>query len=696
MTRSCLVTGGAGFIGCNLADGCCATEHRHGLRQPRASGRRANLAWLRERHGERLRFIRGDVRDAEAVSAAVAEAEVVYHLAGQTAVTTSVAGPARRLRGQRARHAQRARGGPRSQRAHRSSSTPPRTRSTATLERRGDRRGADPLRASRDLPTASTRQHAARLPFALRLLEGRRRPVRARLRPHLRPADGRLPPELHLRPAPDGRRGPGLGRLVRHRAPRSAGRSRSSATASRCATCSTSTTCVDAYRARRGRDRPHARAGLQHRRRRRRTRSRSGAEFAPIARGGRSDDRSPSRAFGEAGPGTSPSSSATRARRQRDFGWRPQTAVAGGHRGGSPTWVLENSALFERIVRARDEDPPRPHLLPAAHQRPDDLRRAPGARAGRARPRGHRPHVAARRRSCRSRGWSTACASSECPVAFRVSKGVVMPTLRDRRAIATRPSARRRQRPPAAVRGRRHSRVAAASSTAPACSPTTATCSSRRACSTESSTGVTAAVNTAGGRVGRPGRRLHPGLRRPRAAPASVPRASSTVIPPPVVMPSPGPEGRRGLPSAHALRENGAMARSSGSPPGSPPRRGSSTCSRRCLACSPRFPGPEGPLRRTVRGRGRRGGVPRSGSRPRSPRSASTGSSSARSIRSARCPPSRRARLPPGDQRQLDRVVRARAGRGDALRHAGRRERPARACGNRSGSTGMGELRAAR
>ncbi|CAA9539767.1 MAG: Nucleoside-diphosphate-sugar epimerases, partial [uncultured Sphingomonadaceae bacterium] len=52
----------------------------------------------------------------------------------------------------------------------------------------------------------------ARLPHALRLLQGRRRPVCPRLRPQLRAPHGGAPHELHLRPPPDGHGGSGLGR----------------------------------------------------------------------------------------------------------------------------------------------------------------------------------------------------------------------------------------------------------------------------------------------------------------------------------------------------------------------------------------------------------------------------------------------------------------------------------------------------
>ena len=90
-----LITGGAGFIGCNLADACINRGHKVTLLDNlsrRGSG--ANLAWLRERHGEPgFDFIRADIRDADAMLAAAGGQEAIYHLAAQTAVTTSVADP---------------------------------------------------------------------------------------------------------------------------------------------------------------------------------------------------------------------------------------------------------------------------------------------------------------------------------------------------------------------------------------------------------------------------------------------------------------------------------------------------------------------------------------------------------------------------------------------------------------------------
>lgn len=91
-----LITGGCGFIGTNLADALLAdrqdvTVLDNFFRQ----GSRANLAWLKERHGNKLRFVEADVRQAAAIDKAVSAAEpaVVAHLAGQVAMTTSIENP---------------------------------------------------------------------------------------------------------------------------------------------------------------------------------------------------------------------------------------------------------------------------------------------------------------------------------------------------------------------------------------------------------------------------------------------------------------------------------------------------------------------------------------------------------------------------------------------------------------------------
>ncbi len=89
-----LITGGAGFIGCNLADALLrdgeAVTVLDNLSRPRTD---QNLRWLQERHGAALQFVHSDIRDAGAMVRALEGHDVVYHLAGQVAVTTSVADP---------------------------------------------------------------------------------------------------------------------------------------------------------------------------------------------------------------------------------------------------------------------------------------------------------------------------------------------------------------------------------------------------------------------------------------------------------------------------------------------------------------------------------------------------------------------------------------------------------------------------
>lgn len=90
----CLVTGGAGFLGSNLADALLGDGVQVTVLDNLSRlGAELNLDWLRTQHGDQLTFVAGDIRDTNAVEHALAAADVVYHLAGQTAVTTSVDDP---------------------------------------------------------------------------------------------------------------------------------------------------------------------------------------------------------------------------------------------------------------------------------------------------------------------------------------------------------------------------------------------------------------------------------------------------------------------------------------------------------------------------------------------------------------------------------------------------------------------------
>jgi CDP-paratose 2-epimerase len=98
-----LITGGAGFVGANLADSLLRAGvpvvvfddlSRAGVEQ--------NAAWLSARHGDLLKVVRGDVRNAPSLQAALDEALCladgaplagVFHFAAQVAVTTSLVDP---------------------------------------------------------------------------------------------------------------------------------------------------------------------------------------------------------------------------------------------------------------------------------------------------------------------------------------------------------------------------------------------------------------------------------------------------------------------------------------------------------------------------------------------------------------------------------------------------------------------------
>jgi CDP-paratose 2-epimerase len=89
-----LVTGGAGFVGTNLAARLAQEGNDvvvfDNLSRP---GVERNLRYLRAMYPERIRFERGDVRDQLAVRRAIRGADSVFHLAAQVAVTTSLDDP---------------------------------------------------------------------------------------------------------------------------------------------------------------------------------------------------------------------------------------------------------------------------------------------------------------------------------------------------------------------------------------------------------------------------------------------------------------------------------------------------------------------------------------------------------------------------------------------------------------------------
>jgi CDP-paratose 2-epimerase len=95
MKQHYLVTGGAGFIGSNYV-------HRLVSRGDKVTvfdnfsrgGAKRNLEWLENTFGkDAFNVVVGDVRDASLIAEAARDADVIVHLAGQVAVTTSVNDP---------------------------------------------------------------------------------------------------------------------------------------------------------------------------------------------------------------------------------------------------------------------------------------------------------------------------------------------------------------------------------------------------------------------------------------------------------------------------------------------------------------------------------------------------------------------------------------------------------------------------
>jgi len=95
-SRNVLITGGAGFIGSNLAERILLEPRTHvrifdNLCRP---GVAHNLEWLQSIASPgRVEFVAGDVRDSSSVQESARDVTEIYHLAAQVAVTSSVDDP---------------------------------------------------------------------------------------------------------------------------------------------------------------------------------------------------------------------------------------------------------------------------------------------------------------------------------------------------------------------------------------------------------------------------------------------------------------------------------------------------------------------------------------------------------------------------------------------------------------------------
>jgi CDP-paratose 2-epimerase len=89
-----LVTGGCGFLGCNIAAGLAARGRSvvamDNLSRP---GSEENAEWLKQRYGDKVAIEIADARDNAAVDELVSATSAVMHLAAQVAVTTGLVDP---------------------------------------------------------------------------------------------------------------------------------------------------------------------------------------------------------------------------------------------------------------------------------------------------------------------------------------------------------------------------------------------------------------------------------------------------------------------------------------------------------------------------------------------------------------------------------------------------------------------------
>jgi UDP-glucose 4-epimerase len=86
---SCLVTGGAGFIGSHVVRSLLADGHRVRVIDNLSTGSAGNLAQVRDD----IEFLEADLRDEAAAARAAAGVELVFHLAALPSVPRSLANP---------------------------------------------------------------------------------------------------------------------------------------------------------------------------------------------------------------------------------------------------------------------------------------------------------------------------------------------------------------------------------------------------------------------------------------------------------------------------------------------------------------------------------------------------------------------------------------------------------------------------
>jgi len=93
-SKPILITGGAGFVGSNLAHRLLSAGHKVRLLDNLSrAGVERNLRWLIETHGDLVDIEVPDLRNFSIIKQAVKDASQVFHFAAQVAVTSSLVDP---------------------------------------------------------------------------------------------------------------------------------------------------------------------------------------------------------------------------------------------------------------------------------------------------------------------------------------------------------------------------------------------------------------------------------------------------------------------------------------------------------------------------------------------------------------------------------------------------------------------------
>lgn len=90
-----LITGGCGFIGSNLAWHFSKKNEVIVFDSLERKGSEKNLSWLTQSHGHTINMVKGEITDVDKIIKLVDDVDVIFHLAAQVAVTSSIINPRR-------------------------------------------------------------------------------------------------------------------------------------------------------------------------------------------------------------------------------------------------------------------------------------------------------------------------------------------------------------------------------------------------------------------------------------------------------------------------------------------------------------------------------------------------------------------------------------------------------------------------